>query len=87
VLLPYGKVEFQYLADSNVQNVTAQVVGLSTPSTLLPRLSQDKNFGNFAAGVSAILPNGISCFFNYEQLFGQQDFRNEKYTLGLRIEF
>jgi outer membrane autotransporter protein len=87
VLLPYGKVELQYLAQSSAQDVTALVVGSSAPATILPKLGDDKTFGNFAAGVSAILPNGFSCFFNYEQLFGKENFEDQRYTLGLRLEF
>jgi len=86
VLLPYGKVEFQYLAQSNAQNVTAQLVGITNPASIIPKLGQDKTFGNFAAGASAILPNGFSCFFNYEQLFGKENFKDQRYTIGLRIE-
>ena len=41
----------------------------------------------FAVGASAILANGFSCFFNYEQLFGKENFKDQKYTLGLRVEF
>src|SRR5262249_36100853 len=40
VLLPYGKVEFQYLAQSNAQNVTAQLVGTDSAS-IVPKVGQD----------------------------------------------
>jgi hypothetical protein len=29
----------------------------------------------------------LSCFFNYEQLFGKDNVSNQKYTLGVRIDF
>jgi outer membrane autotransporter protein len=86
VLLPYGKAEFQYLAQSNAQNVTAQLVGAGSP-TIVPKLGQDKTFGTFAAGASAIFPQGFSGFFNYEQLFGKDNYKDQRYTLGLRVEF
>jgi outer membrane autotransporter protein len=87
VLVPYGRLDLQYVAQSNAQDVTAQLVGLTAPATIVPTLGQDKTFGTFAAGASAILPNGFSCFFNYEQLFGKENFKDQKYTLGLRVEF
>jgi len=87
VLVPYAKLELQYLAQSNAQNVTAQLTGLTSPASIVPALGQDKTFGNFAAGASAILANGFSCFFNYEQLIGKDNYKDQKYTLGLRLEF
>jgi len=85
VLMPYARVEFQHVAHSSAQNVY-QTIGNANPQ-LVPVLGNDKNFGNFAVGASAIFPNGLSCFFNYEQLFSKEHFRDQKYTLGLRIGF
>jgi outer membrane autotransporter protein len=87
VLLPYAKLELQYLAQTSAQDVTAQLAAASSPAILVPALGDDRTFGNFAVGASAILPRGVSGFFTYEQLFGKDDFRNQKYTLGLRVEF
>ena len=30
---------------------------------------------------------GVAAFFNYEQLFGKDNYSNHKYTLGVRIAF
>jgi uncharacterized protein YhjY with autotransporter beta-barrel domain len=87
VLLPYGKVELQYLAQSSAQNLTAQLAAASSSSTIVPTLGQDRSFGNFSLGASAILPHGISGFFTYEQLFGKDNYKGQRYTLGLRVEF
>lgn len=87
VLLPYARLELQYLAQTNAQDVTAQLVGVTAPAAIVPVLGQDKTFGNFAVGASAILPRGVSCFFNYQQVFGKDNFKDQKYTLGLRLEF
>ncbi len=87
VLVPYAKIELQHLAQSNAQDVTAQLAGLGSPSSIVPTLGPDRNFGNFAAGASGILANGFTCFFNYEQSFGKESFKGQKYTLGLRLEF
>ena len=87
VLVPYAKIELQHLAQSNAQDVTAQLAGVGSPSSIVPTLGPDRNFGNFAAGASGILANGFTCFFNYEQSFGKESFKGQKYTLGLRLEF
>jgi hypothetical protein len=50
-------------------------------------LGDDKNFGVFAVGASAVLPGGVSGFFNYQQLFGKTDLRDKRYTVGLRADF
>jgi outer membrane autotransporter protein len=87
VLLPYARLELQYLAQTSAQDVTAQLAAASSPAILVPALGDDRTFGNFAVGASAILPRGVSGFFTYEQLVGKDNFRNQKYTLGLRVEF
>jgi outer membrane lipase/esterase len=88
VLLPNVRIEFQHLADRNVKNVTAALAGTPTsvPGTI-PILGEDRTFGTYALGLSAVFPRGVSAFFNYEQLFGKENFSDRHYTLELRIEF
>jgi uncharacterized protein YhjY with autotransporter beta-barrel domain len=86
VLIPNGRVEFQHIANRNVNNIQVGYV-TGPPSTPLVVLGDDRNFGTFAAGVSGVFPNGVGAFFNYEQLFGKDNFSNRHYTLGLRVEF
>jgi outer membrane autotransporter protein len=88
VLLPNARIEFQHVADRNIQNVTASLPGnpIFLPITI-PILGEDRTFGNFALGVSGVFPRGVSAFFNYEQLFGKDNFSDRHYSLGLRIEF
>ena len=85
VLLPNGRLEWQYLAQSNAQNVMAQIPG-SAP-TQIQILGQDKSFGIFAVGVSGLFGHGLSAFFNYQQLFGKENVTNQLYTLGVRLDF
>jgi outer membrane autotransporter protein len=87
VLIPNGRMEFQHLAQRSASNVSAQLVGVASPSVEIPILGDDRNFGNFAVGFSAIFQRGVSAFFNYQRLFGKNDFSDQLYTLGLRIEF
>jgi outer membrane autotransporter protein len=86
VLIPNGRVEFQHVASRSANAVEVGIVNVpgSTPIIIL---GDDRNFGTFAAGVSAVFPKGVGAFFNYEQLFGKDNFSNQRYTLGLRLEF
>jgi len=37
--------------------------------------------------VSAVMPHGVNGFFNYQHLFGKENYSDDRYTLGLRIDF
>jgi outer membrane lipase/esterase len=88
VLMPNARIELQHVADRNIKDVTALIPGDPTvlPGTI-PILGEDRTFGTFALGLSAVFPRGVSGFFNYEQLFGKDNFSDRHYTLGVRIEF
>jgi len=88
VLMPNARIEFQHIADRNINNVTASLPGNPiVPPVIIPILGDDRTFGTFALGVSGVFPRGVSAFFNYEQLFGKDNFSDRHYTLGARIEF
>ena len=42
---------------------------------------------NFALGVTSVFGNGVSAFFNYQQLFGKSNVSASLYTLGLNVAF
>ena len=88
VLLPNARLELQHLAQRSVSDVSARIVNqdITSPSAQIPFLGEDRNFGNFAAGVSAVFPRGVSAFFNYQQLFGKESLSDRHYTLGLRVD-
>jgi outer membrane autotransporter protein len=88
VLMPNARIELQHVADRNIKDVTALIPGDSTvlPGTI-PILGEDRTFGTYALGLSAVFPRGVSAFFNYEQLFAKDNFSDRHYTLGVRIEF
>ena len=85
VLLPNGRLEFQYLAQSNANDVTVHIA--SGAPTQLQVLGPDKSFGNFSVGLTALFGRGVSAFFNYQQLFGKSNVTDQLYTLGLRVDF
>ena len=88
VLLPYGRLEYQYLAHSSGKDVTAQLVtDISSTSVPIQIIGQDKSFGTFAVGLSAVFRRGVSAFFNYQQLFAKDNVRDQLYTVGARLAF
>jgi outer membrane autotransporter protein len=88
VLLPYGRLEYQYIANSSADDITARVAAdtVSLPAQF-QILGQDKNFGSFAVGVSAVFARGMSGFASYERQFARDNFTDERYLLGIRAEF
>jgi uncharacterized protein YhjY with autotransporter beta-barrel domain len=77
------------LAQRSADDVSARIVNqdVASPSAQIPILGEDRNFGNFAVGVSAVFPRGVSAFFNYQQLFGKDNLSDRHYTLELRVAF
>ena len=89
VFLPNARLEFQHLAQRSINDISVHVVGqgVTTPAGEIPILGEDRNFGRFGLGASAVFPRGISAFFDYEQLFAKQNFSDRHFTLGLRVQF
>lgn len=89
VLVPYGRLELQYAAQTSSDAITAQfaTIGLANSPIGIAAPDVDKTFGTVSAGVTAILPRGVSGYFNYQYLFGNDNFRSSRYTLGLRVGF
>jgi outer membrane autotransporter protein len=88
VLVPNGRIEYQHVASSSADDVTARIAAdtVSLPAQFRI-LGQDKNFGTFAVGVSGVFARGISGFLTYERQFARDNFTDERYLLGLRAEF
>jgi outer membrane autotransporter protein len=89
VLIPNARIELQHVVDRNIKDVTATIAGNPTtlPATIPTTLGEDRTYGTYGLGLSAIFPRGASGFFNYEQSFSKDNFSDRHYTLGLRIEF
>ena len=87
VVIPYGRLEFQHIAQSSAQTVYAGLAGIVAPATDHSDAGQDKSFGNYAVGVTGMFAKNVSAFFNFEQLFGKDDYSQQKYTLGFRYRF
>lgn len=89
VLVPYARLELQYAAQTSAGAVSAQyaVIGLANDPVAVALPDADKSFGTIGVGATAVLPRGVSGYFNYQYLFGNDTFRDSRFTLGLRVEF
>ncbi len=87
VLVPYARAEFQYATQASDKPVTAQLVAVPTSGLILQLNGADKHYGNLAVGATAVLPRGVSGYFNYEYVFGNGQFDENRYTLGIRVDF
>jgi len=85
VLVPYARAEYQYVAQTNTQEVAATYIGGALQPVAVT--GSDRNYGHFALGASTVLPHGLSGYFNYEQLVGKQDASDRRYMLGIRYAF
>jgi uncharacterized protein with beta-barrel porin domain len=45
MFVPFARLEYNHVAQRNVQAINAQIVGLPLSSALLPTLGTDKNYG------------------------------------------
>jgi outer membrane autotransporter protein len=85
VLVPYARAEYQYVAQTSTKDIAATYVGgVLDPVTLR---GTDGSYGHFAVGASAVLPQGLSAYFNYEQLFAKRNYSDSRYMLGVRYAF
>jgi outer membrane autotransporter protein len=87
VLMPNARLELQRRVQGDGRMVNAALLADSTINAAAPLEPMDRNYGNVSVGASAVLPKGVSGFFNYERLFGRDSYSNSKYTVGVRFEF
>jgi outer membrane autotransporter protein len=86
-LIPTARLEFQQQTSNTPSGVTAGLVGDPLNTTFaVPYVGNDKSYGNFGVGVLAVFKKGISATFNYEQLFGKENYSSQRYLLGLRVD-
>jgi len=47
----------------------------------------DRNYGNLRAGLVAVFAHGLQSFISYERLLAYSDHDNNRFSLGVRLEF
>lgn len=53
----------------------------------IPTDRPDRNYFHLSPGISAIFPNGVSVFLDYEVTLGREDITENVFTGGIRFEF
>lgn len=86
VLVPYARAEYQYAAQTSARDVNVQVTGFNSGQPLAGPES-DRSYGNFSVGTTVVVPRGLSGYFDFQYLFGKDNFNDSRYTLGLRYQF
>lgn len=88
VVTPYASVEWNHEFENDQGSVVAKYTfDPFNRRFVLPGDSPDRNYYTLALGVSAVLPRGMSGFFQYETVQGLRNTTNHAFTLGVRAEF
>jgi hypothetical protein len=88
VLRPDIRVSFVHDFEGGSRLITAHFLQdpAATPFTI-PIDHPDRNYGNIAAGLQALMPHGYSSFLQYSGDVGRSDLHFYSVQLGLRKEF
>jgi uncharacterized protein YhjY with autotransporter beta-barrel domain len=88
VLIPHLQFEWQHEFDEDPSAVTAHFLNdpTATPFSVTGD-ALDTDYFRFGLGMSFVLAKGRSGFFFYEKTFSQERLSQDRFALGLRIEF
>jgi len=88
VLVPNAVLEWNHEFHNNTQTVVTRFLADPTQTPIvLTSPAQDQNFFNIGIGLNAILPQGRSGYFYYEHVAGLAGVHENRFSLGIRIEF
>ena len=88
VLVPNAVVEWNHEFRSDPQTVVTRFLADPTQTPIvLNETAPDQNYFNLGIGLNAILPQGRSGYFYYEHLVGFAGAHENRFSLGIRIEF
>ncbi len=87
VLIPHARMEYLRQTQTSGKTGTAQLVGDTVQVNIDPQLNLDKDYGTAGVGVSAQFSKGVVGFVDYDRSFGKLNFKHQKYSLGLKVEF
>jgi outer membrane autotransporter protein len=88
VLVPNAVVEWNHEFRNDPQTVVTRFLAdpTQTPIVLTDR-APDANYFNLGIGLNAVLPQGRSGYFYYEHVAGLSGAHENRFSLGIRIEF
>ena len=88
VLVPNATVEWNHELKNDPQTIVARFLAdpTQTPMTITDQ-APDSNYFNLGLGLNAVLPKGRSAFLLWEHLAGYSGAHENRYSIGVRIEF
>lgn len=88
VLVPNALIEWNHELRNDPQVVVTRFIAdpTQTPMVITDQ-APDQNYFNIGIGLNAVLPKGRSGFFLWEHLTGYSGAHENRYSLGIRIEF
>jgi outer membrane autotransporter protein len=88
VLVPNAVIEWNHELRNDPQTVITRFVAdpTQTPMAITDQ-APDENYFNVGIGLNAVLPKGRSGFLLWEHLVGYSGAHDNRYSIGIRIEF
>jgi len=92
VVTPYVRVDWEHEYENDARNITAHFANVggnydALNSITIPTDNPDRDFVNFAAGLSTVFPGGLQCFVDYSTVLGYEDITLQRFVVGMRMEF
>jgi len=88
VLVPNAVIEWNHDLKNDPQTIVTRFVAdpTQTPMAITDQ-APDQNYFNIGIGLNAVLPKGRSAFVLWEHLTGYAGAHENRYSVGIRIEF
>ncbi|MDD1622388.1 MAG: autotransporter domain-containing protein [Methylococcaceae bacterium] len=88
VLQPQLNLDWEHEFKNNSREVISRFVDDSSGTAFVIRTNDpDRDYLNLQSGISAVLPNGLSAFVQYETLLGYRYGTRHTVNAGVRLEF
>jgi outer membrane autotransporter protein len=88
VLVPNATLEWNHEFKNDPQTIVTRFLADPTQTPIVVTdTAQDQNYFNVGIGLNAVLPKGRSGFVSWEHLVGFAGAHENRFSLGIRIEF
>jgi outer membrane autotransporter protein len=88
VLVPQVRVGWVHEYDNDATTFTAFYTADPRRNPLISMTDNpDRDYAELGVGVSAVLPNGIQAYFDYQTLLGHEYINDNLFSVGVRTEF
>jgi outer membrane autotransporter protein len=87
ILVPFARLEYRREMESDAKFISGRFLIDPTENRFLIEPDEiDSAWGQFALGLSAVLPHGLSAYIDYERFFGYENFNMHTFSFGGRWE-